>query len=127
MKFSSRRSSRTRAPGSRHPARQSDSSETLPASSSPAMDTVWIPSLMETSRRRVEFMHDNVVIGEPGCDTGLYENGGAVNHTDCGSATAYYPAHNADARHDSAVQRGSVAPARARGRARGRERGAVHP
>src|SRR3954468_21728206 len=98
MKFSSRRSSRTRAPGSRHPARQSDSSETLPASSSPARDTVWIPSLMDTSRRRVEFMYDNVVIGEPGCDTGSYEYWGAVTRTDGGSATAYHPAH-ADARH----------------------------
>ncbi len=37
------------------------------------MDTVWIPSLMDTSRRRVEFMYDNVVISGVGCDIGLYD------------------------------------------------------
>ena len=34
-------------------------------------------------------MHDNVVIGELGCDTGSYESCGAVTRTDGGSATAY--------------------------------------
>ena len=89
MKFRSRRSSSTRAPGPRHSPRQSASWPQLPSSSSPVMDTVWIPSLMDTARRRVEFMYDNVVISDIGCDTGLYDNDGAVTRTDCASATAW--------------------------------------
>jgi hypothetical protein len=33
-------------------------------------------------------MYDNVVMGEPGCDTGSYECCGAVIRTGCGSAIA---------------------------------------
>ena len=46
------------------------------------MDTVWIPSLMDTSRRRVEFMDDNVVMSDIGCDTGFYDTWGADTRTD---------------------------------------------
>ena len=83
------------------------SREQLVSSRQPVMVTVWMSSSVDTARRRVEVMDDNVVIADTGCDTCQHDNVVRLAEPIADPhAHQYDSAQDADARDDSAVQRG---------------------